>query len=574
MSRSESNGLKQSLGDKMAEFKGTGAKILQRLKELQDVRRDYETGMWEDIARFVNPRREDISQYSTYTKKGQHRGKDVYDGTPLGALNVWADGMQGFLVSESLNWFRSEMSNAVLNEVDEVREWLQEYDRIMYSAFRRSNFYAVVGEWFRDAGSIGTATLYTEEDIKHGRSVHICIHPREVFIAENKFQEVDTVYREFEITARQAVQMFDEKKLSKHILDNAKNHPSKMHKFVHATFPNDDIWVGKKTYRGKEFKSCYVEKEASGDKQLGNIVKEGGYDINPYAVWRFRKNSDEVYGYSPAADGLTEVFSLNQIGKTMIKAAQKSVDPPLNVPEHMRGHVRMSPHGYNYYDKNKDVITPIQTGINYPIGIDQQERLQRSLEEKYRVNFFQLLTRMDVGKQRKTAEEVRMMKAEQAVLMGPQVDRLYSEGLKKVFEIVSDIEDKAGNLPPAPDVVYEFGGNINITLTGPLAQSQKELFKIQPIQNGINTLAPMAQLWPNLLDRIDEDEMAEEILETTAFPQKFIRTDEEVAKIREERAKQQQAQMQMQMALEMADKVPKLSKKVEEGSPLEAVANA
>jgi hypothetical protein len=483
------------------EFKGDGKRILERLKELQDERRPYETERWEDIGKLVYPRRESISQNTTY-KKGLHQGKNVYDGTPLGALNTWADGMQGFLCSESLTWFRSEMSNAALNEIDEVREWLQEYDRVMYQAFRRSNFYAVLGEWFRDAGSIGTATLYTEEDRKRGVAVHLCIHPREVFIAENRFGEVDTVFREFEISARQAVQKFDENKLSNLIKTNAKDHPAKMHKFVHAFYPNDDRWIGKKTFKGMKFTSKYVERERGNQDNTesgkGNIVKESGYDINPFAVWRFRKNSDEVYGYSPATDGLTEVFSLNQIGATMIKAAQKSVEPPLNIPRHMRGNVRMSPNGYNYYDKNKDIITPIQTGINYPIGIDQQERLQKSLEDKYRVNYFQLLTRMDVGKQRKTVEEVRMMKAEQSVLMSPQVDRLYTDGLKKVFDIVSDIEDRAGNIPPAPDVIYEVGGGINITLTGPLAQSQKELFKIQPIQNGINTLAPMAQLWPGI----------------------------------------------------------------------------
>jgi hypothetical protein len=558
------------------EFTGTGAKILTRLKELEEVRLPYETERWEDIGRLVYARREDISQNTTY-RKGLHKGKDIYDGTPLGALNTWADGMQGFLVSESLNWFRSEMDNPLLNEIDEVREWLQEYDRIMYSAFRRSNFYAIVGEWFRDAGSIGTATLYIEEDIKRDSAVHLCIHPREVFIDENKFGEVDTVFRKFELTARQAVQKFDEKKLSRFIKENAEKHPSKMHKFVHAVCPNDDMWYGKRTYKGMEFKSTYVEQEGGdANHKVGNIVREGGYDINPYAVWRFRKNSDEPYGYSPATDGLTEVFSLNQIGKTMIQAAQISVQPALNVHESMRGNVRMTPGGYNYTDDiQKHGIQPVTSGINYPIGIDQQERLQKSLEEKYRVNFFQMLTRSDAGKQRKSVEEVRMMKAEQAVLMGPQVDRLYDEGLKKVFDIVSDMEDRAGRLPPAPDVVYDFGGTININLTGPLAQSQKELFKIQPIQNGINTLAPMAQLFPQILDRIDEDEMAEEILETTAFPQRLIRTDEEVQKIRDERAKQQAQAQAQQMALEAADRIPKAGKAPEPGSPLEAVmANA
>jgi hypothetical protein len=539
------------------------------------VRRDYETGLWEDIARFVNPRREDIGQYSTYTKKGQRRGKDVYDGTPLGALNTWADGMQGFLVSESLTWFRSEMSNPMLNKVDEVRAWLQEYDRLMYAAFRRSNFYATIGEWFRDAGSIGTATLYTEEDKGNSSASHTCIHPREVFIAENKLNQVDTVFRKFELTARQAVQKFGKEKLSDAIKNNAEKHPSKMHEFVHAVFPNNDLWPGKKTAKGKKFRSVYVETEGKGETKKGQVVRDSGYDINPYAVWRLRKNSDEVYGYSQAADSIVEVFQLNQIAKTMTMAAQKAVEPPLNVPESMRGNVRMTPNGYNYYDNNKNVITPIQTGINYPIGIDQQERLQQSIEDKYRVSFFQMLTKAGEGRER-TAREIIEMKSEQAVLMGPQVDRLTGEGLAKVFRIVSDIEDRAGRFEGMviPDVVLELGGSIDITFTGPLAQAQKELFEMQPIQRGINAIAPIAQVFPNILDRVNEDEMAEAILEASAFPQKLIRTDEEVAEIREQRAAAQQQQMQQQMMLEAADRVPKLSKEIEPNSPIEALTNA
>jgi hypothetical protein len=491
--------------------------------------------------------------------------------------------MQGFLVSESLNWFKSEMSNSVLNEIDEVRAWLQEYDRRMYSAFRRSNFYAVIGEWFRDAGSIGTATLYTEEDIGRQSAVHLCIHPREVFIAENKFGEVDTVFRKFVMTARQACQRFDRDKLSEHLKKNEKDHPDHEHQFIHAVFPNDDYWPGKRNAKGKKFRSLYLETE--GHHGLGSnsgnnlntakadIVRDSGYDINPYAIWRVRKNSDEVYGYSQAADALVEVFELNQIGKTMLMAAQKAVEPPLNVPSHMRGNVRMSPNGYNYFENPRDVITPVQTGINYPIGIDQQERLQKSIEDKYRVEFFLTLARAE---REMTATEIMERQSEKAVLMGPQVDRLVNEGLAKIFNIVSEIEDKAGRFSdlPVPDAVLELGGGIDINFTGPLAQAQKRLFKIHPIRQAVNELAPIAQIKPEVLDRINWDELSEEVLETIGLNQKLILTDEQVAELREERARQLQQQQQQQMMLEMADRVPKLSKEVEPNSPIEAMMNA
>ena len=533
---------------------------------MEDVRRDYETGMWDDICKMVNPRREDIKSEDHTREKGRRRGKNSYNGTPMGALGVWADGMQGFLVSESLNWFRSELSDRRLNQNDEIRMWLQDYDDAMYSAFRRGNFYPSLALYFRDAGSIGTSTIYTEEDLAGGKEVHTCIHPREVFIDENRYGFVDTVFRKFEMTARAAVQRFGETAVSRAIQQNAEKEPSKKHLFWHACFPSADTWApgkGRKKYR-----SIYMMADETKDDGT-SVVREKGYDVFPYAVWRFRKNSDEIYGYSPAADALVECFTLNQVSKDLLEAAHLSVKPPMNVPEEMRGRVRITPNGYNYYDDSNRIVTPVMTGINFPVGIDREERLQKSIEDKYRVEFFLTLARAE---REMTAYEIMERQSEKAVLMGPQVDQLYREGLMPIFEIVSEIEDRAGRLPPPPAFLAEFPEtSINIQLTGPLAQAQKRLFRMQPIKNAINELAPMAQLFPEVLDRVNSDEMAEEILESAAFPQRLIRSDDEVDEIRQQRAKAAE-QQQMQEAMQgAADAAPKLGKAAEPGSPLEAV---
>ena len=114
-----------------------GQKILLRQSKMECIRRDYEQGIWVDITRLGNPRREDICDEDKANLKGQRKGRAVYDGTALGSLNIWSDGMQGFLLSGS--WFRSEMSNPELNEIDSVRNWLQVYDRKMYAAWTPKN---------------------------------------------------------------------------------------------------------------------------------------------------------------------------------------------------------------------------------------------------------------------------------------------------------------------------------------------------------------------------------------------------------------------------------------------------
>jgi hypothetical protein len=233
----------------------------------------------------------------------------------------------------------------------------------------------------------------------------------------------------------------------------------------------------------------------------------------------------------------------------------------------MRNNIRMSPNGYNYYEDPSRVVTAINQGIDYPVGIDQLERLQKSIEDKYRVEFFLLLARAE---REMTAYEIMERQSEKASLMGPQVGALYREGLKKVFDIFSEAEDSFGGFAELPELPPKAeSSSINIVLTGPLAQAQSRMFRMQPIKNGINELAQISPIKPEVLDRVNWDEMAEEILESLYFPQHLINSDEEVSNIREERAKAEQQAKAEQMMLEAAKVAPKFQKPVEQNSVMQ-----
>jgi len=550
-------------------------KILLRQSQMETVRNPYETGTWKDIGRFVHPRRKDITLNSAFEYKGRNLGTDSYDGTPLGSLNTWADGMQGLLLSG--RWFRSVMDNPLLNRIDKVREWLQVYDLKMYSAFDRGNFYAMVPQWLRDGGSIGTATVFTEEVIGTGRISHTSIHPREVFISENEFGEVDTVHRKFMMTAKSAFQKFKEK-CSDTLKRDAKDEPETMHEFIHAVYPNDDIVFGKRTQRNKAFRSIYMETKNGNAGKVGNIVRDSGFDVNPFTVWRFKKNSDEVYGRSPAADALTEVFSLNQMGKTLLEAAHQSVKPAKNVPVEMRGRVRTDPDGNNYFDDPKRVISVINSGIQYPIGAEERREIRDSMQDKFRVKFFQAF----IGRTGEaTREEILAIKGEQAGLLIAQVDMMYIEGIRSLFDIVSDIEDRRGvfteeaGMPPIPDEIIDSGGKINFILTGPLAQAQREIRELEPVQKTLGNLSEAAAvLGPEMLDVVNKDELSEIILEAGSYPVLAMNSRDRRQEIRDERAAERARLEQQQMALEAAKVAPGLAKGAEPNSIQEKIVEA
>ena len=94
---------------------------------------------------------------------------------------------------------------------------------------------------------------------------------------------------------------------------------------------------------------------------------------------------------------------------------------------------------------------------------------------------------------------------------------------------------------------------------------------MQPIKTGLNELAQASTIFPKVLDRVDPDKLAERILDSSDFPRDILRTDDELRQIREQQeAELAQAQQQQQLQA-MADSVPKLQRKTESGSPLEAI---
>lgn len=533
--------------------------LLATLKYLKDIRSRYEQ-TWQDVADHVVPIREDIK---VEKKEGQRLGTKIYDGTPLNALQLFADGLHGYLISPATLWFRLTLDiplalprgavstgptrpyisdYSTLEEIPEVRAWLQETGIAMYRAYQRSNFYSAMSPYFEDGGSIGTATIYSEENISSGRIVFTTLHPGQVYVAENQYGEVDTVFRTDKIEAKKLAERFGREKLSDDIKQALQNEPYKKFPFLHAMYPRTKRNPDKEDGSNKPIASVWV------DIQEQQVVRQSGYNQNPCNVWRYRKSSHETYGRSPAMYALADILTLNKIGKTLLGAGEISARPAWNVPAEMEGKVRIRPHGMNYYgDDHNRIIRPVQSNINYPISKDREDRRVAIIEKHFHVDFFLMLAR---APRQMTATEIVERQGEKAALLGTAIGRLNRECLDPGMDRVFQIEHSAGRLPEIPAILADFGGvDIGVDYLGPLAQAQKRLFRTRGITHGLTALQPLAEIFPQVLDIVDPDEAAREVLDAYGFPQKATKTKEEVEALRKERAalEQQQAE-QAQLA--------------------------
>ncbi len=520
---------------------------------LERERSYWDKGLWQEIADYVCPVREDLQETS---QQGKIQGVKAYDGTAIYAVNLAADGTHSYIMNPATQWFTLRLPRHLKHLEDEpsVRMWIDELQADIFAVFQNSNFYSEIRAFLRDGFSIGTASLDIEEDLASRKLCFTALHPREGYIAEDKFGNVDTFFRKVKLTARQAKQRFGIEKLSDPIKNAVENNPYQPFTFLHALLPRDDYDMRKLAATSKKYASIWCE--FNGKK----IVSEGGYNVFPRMVWRYFKSGNEVYGRSPAASALPEIKSLNAIAKDLLGAAQMAVFPPLNVPAEMKGRVRWAPSGLNYMgpDFNRK-ISAVHTGTNFPVGNEWMNKKQEIIEKHFHVDFFLMLQRAE---REMTAREIIERMGEKASVLSASIGDL-SVVLDKIIDYVFYIETEAGRVPPVPDILMEYGGsNIDIVYMGPLAQAQKRLFETQGIRLGLELAIPIISAFPESADLINWDEALKELLISNGFPQTALNSLETISAIR---LSKQQAQLASQEKVEAdltADTMKKLAQAI------------
>ncbi len=523
--------------------------------------------VWKDIGNNVVPNRTKFD--ITNTDKGQRNDLEIYDGTPVAALNLYASGSQGYLLSSSYKWFSLRIPNERLMDVRDVRIWLSVVEQVIYGLIQRSNFYKEMYMLFKDGGSIGTATIYSYFDVGTKRVWFNTLHPKEVFIAEDDNGEVNTVVRYFNMTSARMSSRFKEDALDVDIQRQAED-PEEFateHPVLHVVEQRSDYNPKSKSATEMKFKSCYIDIEHE------SVIRESGYPVNPYGVWRVEKASDEIYGRGPGWTALADIKALYQYAKTDIHAAQLEVDPVLDIPAERLNDIKYVPGGRNSYEDTGREVKRMSPPLNLRAGLDREERKQRLIEKHFLVDFFMMMSQ---AQREMTATEIRQRMEEKSVMLGPHIAGLNQDVLDRIMDSIFASAWDAGLIPPPPDVL-KGGGRLEVDYQGPLAQAQRSFFKTEPyravmrdITGMVQALAPVAPgVAVGMLDNYNWDHITREMAKGDGIPEEALMDEKVRDAIRQQRAQQQAQAQQAERMAQMGKAVPGLNEKVEEGSVLE-----
>jgi len=464
---------------------------------------------------------------------GEKVHEKVFDSTPENAGEFLAAGLQSLLTNPGTIWFDLSTLDKDLMKNEGVARWLESARDGMLADFNspKSNFTPQQHEKYMELVTFGTGVMYIAD--RPAKSILFSSRPlAECTIAESDEGLVDTLYRRFTLTARQAVQQWGEavpEKVGKASADPKKQDTE--FKFLHCTEPRPGPHGAARDR--KPFASYYV----AIDEKV--VMQVGGYDEFPYTVPRWSKRAGEVYGRGPGMKTLADARMLQRMMKTTIRGAEKIVDPSLLVADDgVLSPVRVMPAGKTYvrWDTMQGAgapVRPLQTGGRPELGLELIERTRKSIQEGNYNDLFKFARDPNMKATVYLGILDQVMQA-----LNPIIGRMQVEDLGQLIDRVFAIKFRRGDFDAPPPELE--GQPLKVEYVSPVAKTQR-VSAVRGLGQWMELWAPMAQAKPEIMDLLDEQPAMRDSADLLGLSKTWLRSADKIAAMAAERTRVQEA---------------------------------
>lgn len=530
--------------------------IREEWEQLKGDRTTWEVN-WQQCSNYLHPER---ATYITERSPGQKVMRYVYDGTPMWAHEQFANGMHGFLTSPDTQWFGLACDDDRINADYDCRAWYDAAAKKCYEVFAspRYNFASASHEYYLDLGCPGTAIMSEIEG--PGDKIQFSTrHLKQCVISENEEDRIDRIVRRWQWTARQAYREWGEAAGERVCKSYADGKPHEKFWFLHRVKPRTDRDPTRADKRHKPFESIYV---AEAD---GAVIGEGGFDEFPFLCTRFMKSTDEIYGRSPGQRLQPDTQMLNEMIKTLLKAAQKVVDPPLMLPNN--GYLlplRTSPGARIFYEAGQrptDRLEPLLTKGDIPIGRELLNDTRQMIIRGFYVDWFIMPSDMSdpasdgkgvtatfttTQRQQKMRQASGMLARMQGEFTGPLVERTFNILWRRSKAM------KFGPGSPFPPPPAKISGRpLHVTYVSPMAIAQQSEL-IDTTSRLVQTALGLMQVDPDAGHVVDSEAILRRASQGMNAPADALRSPAVMAQMRAQAAQQAQQAQAQQQAMDLA----------------------
>jgi hypothetical protein len=519
---------------------------------------------WREIAEHIRPRgfRDQVTQ----TNKGDNKHQKIINFVPLEAARTLAAGMMAGITSPSRPWFRLTLEGDVsLVEMPEVKDWLGKCEKVLREDLAKSNIYKALHLIYADLGPFATAAMLIEEDQEDGARAYV-FPVGSYCLATSPRGDVDTLFRDVSMTVLQLVKLFGINRcsLGTQNLYRARQYDQRV-AVVHAIFPNEDFKEGSLGPSGKKWLSCWWEANSSGED---GFLRQSGYEERPIMAPRWEVTGEDAYGFGPGFAAIGDCKALQLLEKRSAQAADKVVMPAMQAPSaSQHGMLSLVPGGVSFVDslgEGRGLRPAYEVNPNaiqiFEMKIERHEqRIRKAFYADLWLSITQTTGQM-------TAREVDERREEKLLQLGTVLEALNDELLDPIIDRFFAIALRQGRLPPPPEALQ--GKTTKTEYISIMAQAQK-LLQTTGLERIATYVGNLAALKPEVLDKLDMDQLVDELADALGVPPVIIRADEAVEALRAARAQAAQKQQLMEQGAQAATTAQTLSAtSMEDGNAL------
>jgi hypothetical protein len=506
--------------------------LIKRQSDLAQMRSEWEPD-WQDATIYVIP--QEAFSFGI-SPRGRTRSQ-VVDDTAKDCLDNLVAGLEGLLWGDRAYEVRTKRESMMRDEG--LKAWCEEATRVLNGSLAnpRAGFSPERQKALRSIGGLGTGCLYSEDN--PGRHlVFRSIPLAQLTVAEDSSGVVDTVFRRFSMSARQAAQKFGEQALSDQARRILEKEPYSKIEFLHAVFPRGDYDGERRDRLNLPFADHYVEFDTR------HHVSEGGYHEMPYHVGRWDGVHETPYGWCPTMNVMDEIKRVNTMGRTNLKAGHSTAEPALYIRNGLfKGKpLDRRPNSVNYYTPDRGENTEVRA-LPGPNGLPVTLEMEQDRREFIRAAFYYYLLQIPQNPQM-TATEWLGRVQEMMRRMGRPVGNIQTEVAQPAGERAFSVLLRAGAIspPPAPltreDVTAEF--------LSPLKRAQRAA-EAEGTLRTVQGIGAIAGLDPSVGKILNGEKAVRHLREANGAPADILRSEREMRAQREQDA--QAAAMQNMASL-------------------------
>lgn len=509
---------------------------------------------WREIADYIIPRRYKWLITPNQGNRGSPINQRIVNNTGTVALRILSAGMMSGITSPGRPWFKLATDNSDLNEVPEIKIWLDECQKRLGTVFAESNFYTSLATVYNDLGAFGTGVMIIYQDFDDViRVFNTCAG--EYFLQNDDRQDVSTMAREFVLTTQQVASQFGLENCSPDVKGSIATGGAALTREVkigHLIEKNTDLIPGAPGIKGMPWREVYWE---LGTGQTECLRVRGFYQ-KPFIAPRWDIVGNDAYGRSPGMDALGDIKMLQVEEKRKAQAIDKHVNPPMIADIALKNEpASMLPGGVTYVANGNGVgfkpaymVAPDFSGL-----VQDIEKLELRIKNTFFNDLFMMISQLDTVR---TATEIDARKEEKLIQLGPVLERFENEALDPSINCVFDIMLRGGLFPPIPQQLSE--QKIKVEYISMLAEAQKAA-STASIERLAQFVGNLAAAVPGALDNVDWDETIDEYADMLGVSPKLIMATAKVAQIRQQRNQQQQQQVSLQNSVAAAQGAQTLS---------------